>query len=305
MPVTKVYANTLALSEASKLDDERLRRVVDAGSVDDALKMLADYGFALGDGTIDGFVTAETESLCAFVIENAASPAVAEALTARFWYNNVKLAYKSRFAVVPAGAYYKLDKDAGEISRGNYEECDAYLTAALEKLDAADEKKPQAIDLEITRAMYKFVCSCKVKPVRRYFRAEIDMKNILTAARLRRLGRTADEFIDGGKIDRAVLEAAADPTSEFSELFEKTPFADMAAEAETSEFKDLGRFEREADDYLFYMTDSMCADMASYTPFLNYYSKKLIELKTLKTALVCIKSDARDVFFARMPKIYE
>lgn len=305
MPITKVYANTLAQLEASRLDNERLRRIIDAGSVADALKMLADYGYALGDGTIDGFVIAETEALCEFVAENAASRSVADALTARFWYNNVKLAYKSKFAVVPNDAYYKLDKDAGEISRGNYEDCDPYLVAALEKLDKANEKRPQVIDLEITRAMYRYVTKCSVKKIRDYFRAEIDMKNILTAARLRRLGKTDDEFIAGGKIAHVALVEALDPSTEFSECFAKTPYADMAEQAERSEFKDLGRFEREADDFLFYMTDRMCVDMSSYEPFLNYYSKKLIELKTLKTALVCIKTNARDEFFARMPKMYE
>lgn len=98
MYTTKVYANTLAQFNARRMDGERLRRLVEAGSVDAALKMLADSGFPTADGTIDGFIVAATDELIEFIEENAASRAAADALTAVFWYNNVKLAYKSRFS---------------------------------------------------------------------------------------------------------------------------------------------------------------------------------------------------------------
>ena len=205
MYTTKVYANTLAQFNARRMDGERLRRLVEAGSVDAALKMLADSGFPTADGTIDGFIVAATDELIEFIEENAASRAAADALTAVFWYNNVKLAYKSRFAAMPTDAYYKIDRDAGKIAGGDYSDCDRYLTDALETLDASGERRPQAIDLALTRTMYAYVLSCGVRSVERYFRTEIDLKNILTAARLRRLGAERDEFIDGGTLDKDAL----------------------------------------------------------------------------------------------------
>ncbi len=154
MYTTKVYANTLAQFNARRMDGERLRRLVEAGSVDAALKMLADSGFPTADGTIDGFIVAATDELIEFIEENAASRAAADALTAVFWYNNVKLAYKSRFAAMPTDAYYKIDRDAGKIAGGDYSDCDRYLTDALETLDggaptAGDRPRAHARDVRL------------------------------------------------------------------------------------------------------------------------------------------------------------
>ena len=304
MYTTKVYANTLAQFNAERMDGERLRRLVEAGSVEAALKMLADLGFPTADGTIDGFVVAATDELIVFIEENAASRAAADALTAVFWYNNVKLAYKSRFAAMPADAYYRTENDAGKIASGDYSDCDRYLAEALEALDADGERRPQAIDLALTRAMYAYVLSCGVRPVERYFRTEIDLKNILTAARLRRLGAVRDEFIAGGTLDKDTLEAAAAQGTGFCDKFFGTPYAAEAEAIEERDFAELWRAERDLDDQLFFMTDSLCAKMTSYEPFLNYYTRARIELKAIKTALVCVKTGTREAFFERCPKLY-
>lgn len=286
------------------MDGERLRRIIEAKSVAEAFKMLGDYGYNIADtDTIDGFIIAETNRLIEFIAETVASERAANALVAPFWYNNVKLAYKSRFTDVPQDGYYATPLDAHKIADGDYSDADKFLTAALERLDEADERKPQAIDLAITRAMYGYVLSCGAGVIKKYFRAEIDLKNILTAARMRRLGVNRDEFISGGKIAKSTLSEAVN-AEDFSELFSGTPYAAMTEELEANDFSALWSFERDADDCLFFLTDSPCARIATYEPFLNFYAQQLAELKTVKTALVCIKTNSRDVFYARMPRLY-
>ncbi len=303
---TKIYASTLAEQYASRLDGERLRRIAEAKTVESGLRMLGDYGyFYEHGGTIDGFVVEETNRLIEFITENAADEVVADALTLPFWYNNVKLSYKSRYVEIPPENYYRFQNDASKIADFDYSDCDGVLADTLTDLDAENERKPQNIDIAITCAMYKNLCSCRNRTLRKYFRAEVDMKNILTAARMHRLGIKNDrEFIDGGTIDRDTLVEAADGKN-FALLFMRTPYEEMADSLEQSDFSELYEFERGADEYLFYMTDSLCRNMSSYEPFLNYYTRARIELKAIKTALVCVKTDARDVFFARMPEIYK
>ena len=302
---TNVYANTLAVQYASRLDGERLRRIVEAKTVADGLRMLGDYGYSTGGGTIDGFVVEETNRLIEFITECAATEEIASSLVVPFWYNNVKLAYKSRFVEVPPDSYYRLEKDAAKIAEGDYSDCDKALTEALQRLDADKESKPQNIDIAITNAMYSNLCSCRSRVLRKYFKAEVDMKNILTAARMHRLNITRDdEFIGGGNIPLDTLvEAAAG--KDFGLLFMRTPYEEMADRLEQSGFNDLFEFEREADEHLFFMTDSLCQNMSSCEPFLNYYTRAKIELKAIKTALVCVKTNSRDVFFERMPDIYK
>ncbi len=291
---------------ASRLDGERLRRIAEAKTVESGLRMLGDYGYYYeSGGTIDGFVVEETNRLIEFVTENASDEVVADALTMPFWYNNVKLSYKSRYVDVQPDMYYRLQNDAAKIAASDYSECDDALADALGTLDAENERKPQNIDIAITNAMYKNLCSCRNRILRKYFKAEVDMKNILTAARMHRLGlKNGEEFIGGGTLDRDTLIEAADGKN-FALLFMRTPYEGMADSLEQSGFSALYEFEREADEYLFYMTDSLCQNMSSYEPFLNYYTRARIELKAIKTALVCVKTDARDVFFARMPEIYK
>lgn len=304
---TVIYANTLAGDTSKRLDGDKLRRIVDAKSLADAFKMLGDYGYGYDpDGSIDGFIIAESNKLIEFIEDTAPSARVAEALLAPYVYNNVKLAYKARFVEIPLDAYYKTELDAGRITLGDYNDCDKYLADALYALDTDAEKRPKSIDLAITRAMYKSVLSCPVKAIKNYYRAEIDMKNILTAARMFRLkvnAATADEFIEGGTIDFDTLIEAASGKN-FALCFMGTKYEDMAERLEKSGFESLGAFEREADDYLFFMTDALCKKITSYEPYLNYYTEQRIELKTLKTALVCIKTDTRNLMYDRIPEIY-
>lgn len=304
MTTTGVYANMLAMLEASRMDGERLRRIAEADTVEAALKMLGDYGYTyVSGGDVDSFIIAQTDALIDFIRENSAFAAAADVLTAPFWYNNVKLAYKSRFAEMPENSYYRTELDCAKIAEGDYSDCDKYLRTALEALDAAEEKNPREIDLAVTRAMYAYILSRGTHTLKKYFRAEIDYKNILAAARMRRLGLTKFEFIDGGHIKTATLEDAV-TAKEFSLCFVGTPYEDVATRIEESGFKGLGRFESEADEYLFFLTDGMCAKMSTVEPFLNYYTRARIELKAIKTALVCVKTNSRDEFLARMPMIY-
>lgn len=305
MNTTKVYANVLAMQNGKRLNTEKLRRIVEAKTVADAFKMLGEMGYAYTDvGSVDAFIVGETDKLIEFIEDNAPNAKLEKALTARFVYNNAKLAYKSRFISVPSDGYYATSLDCAKIAAGDYSETDKYMRAALEGLDALGESKPQAIDLALTRAVYESALACGISTVKKYFRAEIDMKNILSAARMKRLGISGgDEFLDGGKIRKETLEecVAADG---FAEFFERTPYAEFAENIEQNELKDLWKAERDADDHLFYMTDSDVAKLSSYEPFLNYFIETLIELKTVKTALVCVKTDSRDGFYARIPQIY-
>ena len=297
MTTTTVYANMLAKFEADRLDDERLRRIVEAGSLSESLKMLGDYGYPSGDGSVDGFVVAATNELIGFVSENAASESVKNALLAPFVYNNVKLAYKSRFVQTP-DAYYDCGTDNEGIARGVYDELENSIAATVEKLDDENERAPQKIDFALTAAMYKYVLGCGVKSVRNMFAAEIDFKNMLTAARMIRLGISGDEFLDGGRIKKSTLENVT--ADEFAESFERTPYAETATRIAENGFSELWRAERDTDEFLLLVTEPLCESIGGYEPFLHYYIKTRVELKKIKTALVCVKTNARAEFYKRV-----
>lgn len=305
MITTKVFANMSAVYNSGRLDAERLRRIVESKTLGEAFKVLGDYGYAYSEGqSVDGFIVGETDRLIEFVADTAPGEGFKDALLARFKYNNCKLAYKSRFAPVPVDGYYALDFDTKKIADGDYSEADAFMAAALSALDEAHESRPQTIDIELTRAMYAFMLSCAVPIVKKCTRAEIDMKNILTAARMKKLGLTGDMFISGGTIDIDTLTRSLDE-DDFPSCFEQTPYAEYAELMAENDFSDLWKSERQSDDLLYMLTYRQVVAYTSSMPFLNYYLETLIELKTIKTALVCVKTDSRDLFYKRVPEIYK
>lgn len=296
---TTVYANMLFACESGRMTPERLRRLLDCKNIAEAFKMLGDYGYVYtrGDG-VDGFIVGETNAFIDFLSEYVPNKKVLNSMLCRFKYNNCKLAYKSRFADVGDG-YYHLDLDVSAIKEGDYDGLPGYMQAALTELDTAKESSPQKIDIALTRAMYREALACKVPCIKKYFTVEIDMKNILTAARLRRLGLgSSDEFIDGGKVSADTLTEAI--KGDFASCFEHTDYADYAQAIADNDFAELWRAERDADEYLLLLTDSEVRSYTSSKPMLNFYTERLIELKTVKTALVCIKTNSRDMFFNRV-----
>ncbi|MDE7165294.1 MAG: V-type ATPase subunit [Clostridiales bacterium] len=305
MNTTRVFANMSAVINSGRLNGERLRRIIESKTVADAFKVLGDYGYVYSEGaSVDGFIVGETNRLIEFVAEETASSKLADALTARFKYNNVKLAYKSRFTAVPSDGYYAADIDVNRITDGDYEDVDRFMAQALTELDEQNESRPQAIDLALTRAMYSYILSCPLAIVKKYARAEIDMKNILSAARMNKLKLSGEQFISGGRInvDTLVASLTEEP---FASNFERTPYAEYAERIAENDFSDLWKSEMEADDFLYYLTHRDVAAYSSFTPFLNYYTETLIELKTVKTALVCVKTNSRDLFYKRIPEIYK
>ena len=146
--------------------------------------------------------------------------------------------------------------------------------------------------------MYKYVLGCGVKSVRNMFAAEIDFKNMLTAARMIRLGISGDEFLDGGRIKKSTLENVT--ADEFAESFERTPYAETATRIAENGFSELWRAERDTDEFLLLVTEPLCESIGGYEPFLHYYIKTRVELKKIKTALVCVKTNARAEFYKRV-----
>ena len=305
MNTTKVFASMSAVISSGRLDTERLRRIVESKTVAEAFKVLGDYGYSYSDGiSVDGFIVGETNRLIRFIEETSPSQRFADALIARFKYNNAKLAYKSRFAPVPEDGYYAVEFDSKKLADGDYSDVDKFMAEALSSLDESKETRPQAIDLALTRAMYDYILSIGGPLVKKYARAEIDMKNILTAARMKKLGMSGDQFISGGKISLEALALSLDE-DDFAACFENTKYAEFAERIAQNEFKDLWMAELSSDDYLYYLTSRDVVSFTSVEPLLNYYTETLIELKTLKTALVCVKTDSRDLFFKRLPEIYK
>lgn len=302
---TRVYANALAaLNSANFLDEEKIRRLTDAATVSDCVKMLVDYGYG-EPGVVDpdALIIGETDKLIEFVNDNSPDPKAAYALNARFLYNNIKLFYKSRFSRVDTSLVYAVG-DVSQVANKDYFALSSFAATALEKLDEG-EPTAEEIDLELTRAMYEDILSnAKTALLKKYFRCEIDLKNISAAARARVLGvKYAGKFISGGFVSTEELEDSIEAKN-FDACFYGTPYDEIAEKFVQSEFKDFTELERSSDEYLFYLTDSLLVSVTGDKPFLNYYTARLAELKTIKVITVAVKTGRKNEVAPRIRRIY-
>lgn len=317
--VSKIFANTLATqNEKFLMDGDKLRRLLDS-DYDGALRALRDYGWGenLTDNvTADALLAAETAKLVSFVRENAIDERVERVLLAPFLFHNAKAAYKGRVtgADVSRALYGGFDDVADAVGQGEYAELPDALADCLTELDElSDTSKltPRGIDMAITRAMYEYsLASAKGdRALTKYVKSEIDLKNLMTLfrSRLTGLDRAAleDMFIAGGGVNlydaSRALEANEEyfntffARSDYSEVFESVGRgADAVAEIETG-----------MDDYLYALTLAGRENFLSRSPFINYFYRAMLELKTVRTVLVCIRNGAAGEIKRRLRAVYD
>lgn len=311
---SKIYANILAsLNEARILDEEKLRRLTDSSYID-ALKILADYGW--GDSAnddIDALVSKETAGLIDFVSENCADDKLKDILLAQFLFNNAKAIYKTKLTgrSDPQTLFGGVKNVMG-ILEDNYSELPAELADAFVRLDQkreAEALSSREIDRTVTYAMYAYLSRLtKLRfGLKKYIVSEIDMLNLMTLLRCRRLGfdqkTLEDNLITGGKIPDEEISAALElPDEAFASVYADSDYAEVFGDALTESFTDI---EVRIDNCLYALTLAGKNIITSNAPFINYFYKHLYELKTVKMILICLKSGETDEIKRRMRDIYE
>ncbi len=301
--VSNIYANTLASqNEKTLLDDDRLRRLTDS-DYPTALRLLSDFGW--GDakstgGTADEIISAETDKLVSFVREYAVSDSVRDVLLSGYAFNNAKAAYKSRVSGHPLeGSVYPAFSDYSDaVSAGEYDDLPAEMRAALEKLDETEPDRLSAadIDIELSRAEHAFRMNrTRFSPrLREYVEASAELTNLITLVRCYNLGRGGAELkrqlLPAGKTpEEEYLEALAGTREHLKEFISDGKYADVLGDIGEGTEKNAD-MEKGADEYLYGILQSGRERFTSSVPFIRYFYRKSLELRMVKTVLVCIRN---------------
>lgn len=317
---SKIYSNAVAkFLEGKLLDADKFKRLSGA-DYNDAVKMLIDYGY--GDGTAyegidtDELINAETNALIVFADEYAPAKSIFDALTAKYFYNSVKAAYKEKVSGISAkgAAADFFMKTVDEVKSGDYSDLPDELSVLLEELDEQNLDNPlnsRTIDESITSAMYAS-CLKNSKKIgstgyKKYVLAEIDGRNMLAAFRAVRAG------VDLNIFNEMILSGGKITSEEFAVLFDKGSDAFLRVIDDDnydtakllSESTDFSSFERDLDEYLFSLTVAGRENMTKSDPFINYFLAKESELKTVKILLTCIKNGLTAEIDGRIRRTYE
>lgn len=317
MVVTKIYANSIAnYMSGHLLGQDKLNRLIDA-EFSDAVRMLIDYGYGGGhidpdSYDIDKFITNETQTLIEFVAESSASVELASCLLNRFYYLDAKVLFKLKYLGKEAdnSLYIKDEEFRTAFVSGDYSVLPEFMADACRLLSekaVSTTLSAKEIDIEFTKAMHLDNLKCakasRNKSLVSYCKAQIDISNILSGFRAKQLNMTQaelqNEIYEGGAINlEDILNIVALENSSIISGFSSTEYADVVASLIDS--NDVEGYLKETDELLFGYLKGKADDMNSYSPFINYFYAQILEYKTIKVILVCLKNNMKDAIRPRI-----
>ena len=234
--------------ESSLLTGERMTRMLEAPTTEDAVKVLSECGYPeltpLNVNTIHDVLAAEHRRVFEDLRAAVPEPAFIDVFKIKNDYHNVKVILKaeatgtdgttllSELGRVPAKEL--TEKMNASDLRGIPPILQAAIQSAREILGTT--RDPQLADFALDRAyyqdMWKLAQSACSPFLEGYVRISIDSANLRTAVRAIRMGKNAEFLRDilftGGNMDITRILTAASAGGSLAELFSLSPLKDAA-----------------------------------------------------------------------------
>lgn len=255
--------------ERSLLNRERMERMLEARSNEDALDVLTECGYTeLPEPTaqsIDRVLADQRRKAMADLAVYVPDPEVINAFRVRYDYHNVKVLLKSEaMSADPAS----LLLDAGRVSAreltdrvrsNNLAGLPSILqTAVIQARDVLNTTAdPQQADFVLDRAFYADMDDIARRAgsgfLGGYVRISVDAANLRSVVRTLRMGKDTDflkgVLFEGGNIDVGRVLASVTSGVSLDELFASSPLREAAEEAlQVLSGGPLTRFEKLCDD---------------------------------------------------------
>jgi len=302
-----IFANARAKSKENNLmTEERLHRIMESKTVEDAMRVLAEMNYAGGLSVEkDDFYSLlkEEERLAtAFVLEAAPKGIGFECFFMKNDYHNAKALLKAKFGqsvdltemIMPDG-----NIPFSELKRRMEEgktDFDPFLDGAIKKIErefSEGKGTPRFIDVTLDKAMYENIKSrmpsCDAC-IRSYFEAQADLINMETWLRSMRIHAGfaffESNFLAGGSVSLKQFEECKGEKEKFVKMVSSTPYKPFLDKME----EELTVYETARDDFLLKIISKDKADMFTVAPVLGYYLAKINEVRILRVVLVSIKN---------------
>lgn len=304
-----IFANACAKAkELNLFTEERLHRMIEASSFDDAVRILFEVNYAGGmiveSKDYEKLLIEEERLVNEFVRGVIPEKAGFECFFLKNDYHNFKTLLKVKFGKL--SEYEQMLLPDGTIPlavlkeklNANKLDFNIYMAKAYQIISTAFETgtgSPRVIDVEVDKAMYRDIKNrlsknCD-KYIKEYFITLIDTTNILSFLRVIRLKESfkffADNFIDGGEYSIKFFEEC---TLDYNKIIAAVSGTKYKAFAVKLENGDLPTFETARDNFLLSIFSTSKTDMFSVAPIVGYYLAKQNEIKVLRLVLICKKN---------------
>lgn len=310
MPKDTVYATAdmrIRAMERLLLTRDRLERLLDAKSVEDALKVLGECGYAEvrepTPSALEESLFAERAKTYALLASIAPETHFLDVFRLRYDYHNLKVLVKSEATGEDAD---RLFIDSGRMSAARLADCyraqkwtdmpgamGAAACKAREVLAATAD--PQRCDFVLDQACYQDIRTAAAASgdafLGDYVTLLVDSANLRAVVRWLRQGREPERLdsvlLEGGSVPVKDLRSLPVGGEGFANLFSKTleKAATLGTEAVKNRAVPLTVFEKCVDDTLM-----LFLRKAKYVPFgppplIGYLGAKETELSAVRTAL--------------------
>lgn len=304
-----LFANAVAKSKEKNLfSGERLLRLIECTSLDDAVRVLAEVNYGGGvviddSANFEKILKAEEALTDGFLRSLKSEGKGTECFLLVSDYHNVKAILKSIYGgaelapMLAAEGLYDIswlqEKLALDVPAIN-----PYIDSAIIEIKKAfdTKKSPRLIDTLIDKAMFRDIASRLADKntdahIKKYFVSLADLTNIDSFLRVTAIGAGFGffeaSFAEGGSIPIDTFQKVYNGADGLAELVKGTPYSLFAARyAEGG----LAGFGAARDGYLLDIFRAAKNDMFSAAPIAGYYLGKKQEIRMLRIALVCIKS---------------
>lgn len=250
---------------------ERRERMIDARTDEEALKILAECGYAepedLSVSALNRVLTEARADLFADLRSAVPQPALVEVFQIKYDYHNLKVLVKAEALgtnadrLLMTGGRYVPQELAEAYRRGTLGDYPESLRHAAEEareiLNASGD--PQASDLVLDRACYEEMSAAAKESgstfLQGYVRLAVDAANLRTAVRCQRMGAgnetLAGSMLPGGNVEPRTIAAAKG--GELARRLAGTPLegaAELGAELTAAGSGTLTAFETSCDNAL-------------------------------------------------------
>lgn len=292
--------------EASLLTHERMTRMLEAPSAEDAAKILSECGYPemvpLNAKTIQETLAAEHRKVFADLAAFVPDPALIDVFKVRYDYHNVKVLLKAEATQSESAS---LLMDLGRVPvrelteklnasdlRGIPATLQGAIMQARETLGTT--RDPQLADFVLDQAYYIDMFQIAKKGessfLEGFVRISIDAANLRTAVRTLRMGKNAEFLRDilfpGGNVDTTRVLTAASAGGSLADLFGLSPLKE-AAEAGATALSGgrLTQFEKLCDNAVTTYLKSAKYVAFGEAPVIAYLAAKEAELTAIRIIL--------------------
>ncbi|HHX75477.1 MAG TPA: V-type ATP synthase subunit C [Firmicutes bacterium] len=300
----------IKVMETRLLDRDRIERMVEAKSADEALKVLgeseySDYLAELADVyEYEKILYAELLRIYRELRRLSPEEKIIAFFARKYDYHNLKVLFKAAHLkeqrpelLLPGLGNIPLDELVRAVSEEDFRNLPPQMQETAQKLAEKLESgfDPQLVDLWLDQALFKELAAevqrSKIKYLQDYFSALVDLTNIKTFLRVRRMQRAksflAAVLLPGGSLDLLAMLDLTDPLEVIVDRLASLPYAQVVAEG-VQLFQQTGtltRYEKLADNFLLERVRQAKYVTLGPEPVIGYLLAKENEIKIIRIVL--------------------